>query len=276
VIVRWGNGRESALVTDIPPEVLDASEVTKRYFDRWPMQEKRFRDSKEALNIHRIVGYGKRVENYDSMKEKHTRLRRSIAGLRKKLRSPLGEIETIEQELKELYIKERKLREKSKVERGTRRLGAIDEKELKACEKEINRCLRAQKAVEKEHREDFTKLRKDIKEAERIRLKDKVYRIDTELDQLMTCFKLSFANLSSLLLSECMNHARYEMLTLFESIFQLNGYSVATATEKCINLERNQKEPKVMKVVGECMKKLNSMGIKDLQGHTLRFALHDG
>jgi len=274
--VRWSNGRESVLVSDIPLEVLDASELTKRYFDRWPMQEKRFRDSKEALNIHRIVGYGKRVENYDSMKEKHTKLRRSIVGLRKKLRTPLGEIETIELELKGLYLKERKLRENSRVEKGTRRLGAMDEKQLKACEKEINRCLRAQKAVEKEHREDFAKLKKDTKEAERIRLKDKVYRIDTELDQLMTCFKLSFANLCSLLLSECMNHARYEMLTMFESIFQLNGYSLVTTTEKCINLERNPKEPKVMKAVGECIKQLNSMGIQDPQGHTLRFAMHNG
>ncbi len=276
VIVRWDNGRESVLVTDIPREVLDASEVTKRYFDRWPMQEKRFRDAKEALDIHRIVGYGKRVESYDSMKENYRKLRQSIVRLRKKLRSPLAEIEAIEQELKGLYLKERKLRESSEIEQGTRRLGAEDAKQLKGCEKEINRYLRAQKAVEKEHKEDFARLKKDTKEAERIRLKDRVYRIDTELDQLLTCFKLSFANLCSLLLSECMNHTRYEMLTLFESIFQLDGYSLLTATEKRIDLERNQKEPKVMKAVGECMKKLNSMGIQDPQGRTLQFTMHDG
>ncbi len=29
----------------------------------------------------------------------------------------------------------------------------------------------------------------EIKEEERLRDKDKVYRIDTELDQIMTCFK---------------------------------------------------------------------------------------
>ena len=165
---------------------------------------------------------------------------------------------------------------RSEIKNGTRRLGDRDEKQLKACEKEINRCLRAQKAVEKEHNEDFARLRKDTKEAERIRLKDKVYRIDTELDQLLTCFKLSLANLCSLLLSECMDHARHEMLTLFESIFQLNGYSEVTPTEKCISLERNQKEPKIMKAVGQCMKRLNSMGIQDPQGRTLRFAMHDG
>ena len=276
VIVRWDNGRESVLVTDIPRELLDGSEVTKRYFDRWPMQEKRFRDAKGALNIHRIVGYGKRVENYDSMKEKHTKLRRSIARLRKKLRVPLSEIEEIEHKLKELYLKERTLREKSKVEQGSRLLSAADEKQLKEYEKEIARFLRSQKSVEKDYKEDFARLRKDTTEAERIRLKDKVYRIDTELDQLMTCFKLSFANLCSLLLSECMNNARYETLTLFESIFQLNGHSEFTETEKLIELERNPKEHKVMEAVDECMKRLNEKGIRDQQGRSVRFAMQNG
>ena len=276
VIVRWDKERESVLVTDIPREVLDASEVTKRYFDRWPMQEKRFRDAKGALNIHRIVGYGKRVENYDSMKEKYTKLRGSIVRLRRKLRVPLAEIEEIGHELEELYLKERKLREKSDIEQGTRRLGAGGAKQLKEYEKQISRCLRSQKAVQKDHKEDFARLQKDTKEAERIRLKDKVYRIDTELDQLMTCFKLSFANLCSLLLAECMNHARYEMLTLFESIFQLNGHSMLRQTEKLIELERNPKEHKVMEEVTECMKKLNNMGIRDLQGHSVRFAMQNG
>jgi len=276
VIVRWDNGRESVLVTDIPHEVLDASEVTKRYFDRWPMQEKRFRDAKGALNIHRIVGYGKRVENYDSMKEKHTKLRRSIVRLQRKLRVPLAEIEEREHKLEELYHKERKLREKSKIEQGSRSLNAKDAKQLKEYEKGIARCLRSQKAIRKDHKEDFTRLSKAVKEAERIRLKEKVYRIDTELDQLMTCFKLTFANLCSFLLAECMNETRYEMLTLFESVFQLNGYSMLTQTKKLIDLEKNVKEAKMMEMVDECIKSLNKMGIRDLQGRSVSFAMLNG
>ncbi len=62
-------------MTNIPAELLDASEITKRYFNRWPMQEKQFRDSKGPLNIHRIVGYGKRFENYDNMKEKYMKIK---------------------------------------------------------------------------------------------------------------------------------------------------------------------------------------------------------
>ncbi|PPA80480.1 MAG: hypothetical protein C00003105_00467 [ANME-2 cluster archaeon HR1] len=42
-------------------------------------------------------------------------------------------------------------------------------------------------------------MKKSLKEEKRIRDKDKVYRIDTELDQIMTCFEMSFVNLCSLL-----------------------------------------------------------------------------
>ena len=107
-------------------------------------------------------------------------------------------------------------------------------------------------------------------------MKDKVYRIDTELDQLMTCFKLSFANLCSLLLTECMNETRHEMLTLFQSIFQLRGRSVLTQTEKLIELQRNPKDRKTMEAVRGCMKRLNELDIRDLQGRSLRFAMPNG
>ena len=136
--------------------------------------------------------------------------------------------------------------------------------------------MRAQKTVEKNYQEDFARLRKDTKEAERIRLKDKVYKIDTELDQLMTCFKLSFANLCSVLLIECMSDARYEMLTLFESIFQLTGHAELTETERRITLERNRKEGKVMNAVEACMKRLNELGIRDQQNRRICFSMSNG
>ena len=68
--VRWDNGRKSVLITNVPPELLDASEITKNYFDRWQMQEKQFRGAKSGVNIHRITGYEKKIENYDKMSEK--------------------------------------------------------------------------------------------------------------------------------------------------------------------------------------------------------------
>jgi len=273
VIVRWDNGRESVLLTNIPADLLDGSEITKRYFDRWPKQEKQFRDAKGALNIHRIVGYGKKLENYDSMHERYSKIKKTIRKLKMKLKEPLMEIEKIENELAPLYRKERKLREKSKIELGKRVLSEADSEKLKQFEREINKCLRRQKAIEKQNKEDFTKLKDNMKEEGRIRFKDKVYRIDTELDQIMTCFKLSFANLCSFLLTQCMNHEKHELLTLFESIFQLDGNAKITDSEKIIKLKSNPKEPMMMKKLKGCIQKLNEMKIENHEGRLLQFII---
>jgi len=89
----------------------------------------------------------------------------------------------------------------------------------------------------------------------------------------MTCFKLSFANLCSLFLSECMNHERHEMQTLFESIFELDGKALITGTEKIIKLNKNLKEPKLMKKLEDSIKRLNAMNVRNLDGRILQFSI---
>jgi hypothetical protein len=273
VIVRWENGRQAVLVTNIPCELLDSSEVTKSYFDRWPMQEKQFRDAKSSVNIHRIVGYGKKVEPYEKMRERCQTLREAIRHLKETLKEPLAEIATIEKELVTLYTKERHLREQSSIQGGKRVLCDDKLAELKQCERLINACLRRKRAIEKPYKKDVKKLQAYLKEEERIRRKDTVYKLDTELDQLMTCFKLSFANLCSLFLSECLNHETLELLTLFESIFSLEGQAIITETEKLITLRKNPKEPELMKKLVDCMVRLNEMKIINLDGLQLQFCI---
>lgn len=271
VIVKWDNGRKSVLLTDIPHNLLDASEVTKKYFDRWPKQEKEFRDAKNGVNIHRIVGFGKKIENYDKMEEKHSELCKAIIQLQSQLKVPLMEIEAIDVQLVDLYRQERMLRERSKIIEGERVLGEADSIELGQCEAQINKCLRQQKTSEKGHKDDFKRLKRYLKEEKRIRDKDKVYRIDTELDQIMTCFKMSFVNLCSLFLTKCMNHERFELQTLFESIFQLGGEAFVSGGEKIIELEMNQKEPKLMDKLNKGLCIMNTLDIHDLNGRLIKF-----
>jgi len=116
------------------------------------------------------------------MKEKHSKVKHTVEQLKAKLRDPLSEIEQVERELVKLYRKERKLREKSTINFGKRVLSKPDSTELKETERKIAKSLRRQKAIEKKYKEDFAKLRKNMKEEGRIRFKDKIYRIDTELD----------------------------------------------------------------------------------------------
>ena len=273
VMVNWHNGRESVLVTNIPSEIGDASTITKSYFDRWPLQEKQFRDAKSGVNMHRIVGYGKTTEPYDTMREKCHALRETIQVLTDQLRAPLKEIAQLDKELEKFYQQERTLREQSSIEAGERVLSQESMDELARCEQQINRRLRQQKRLEKPHQKAFTTLRKCRKEEARIRLKDTVYRIDTELDQIMTCFKLSFVNVCSLFVSECMDGETCEMLTLFESIFQLDGQAVITEREKHITLSKNAKEPKLMKKLEEALLKANEMTMIDLHGRQMKFHL---
>jgi hypothetical protein len=273
VIVKWDNSRKSVLITDIPHELLDANEITKRYFDRWPMQEKQFRDAKSGVNIHRITGYGKKIENYDKMSEKHGEMCEKITQLKAELEKPLLEIEAIEEQLTDLYRQERTYREKSKIVDGKRVLSEVDSVELKNYETKINKYLRQQRTIEKEHKDAFKRLKKYLKEEKRIRDKDKVYRIDTELDQIMTCFKMSFVNLCSLFLTRCMDHEKFELQTLFESIFQLNGEAFIDNEGKRIELEMNPKEPELMDKLNKGLSILNTMNIRDPDGHSIRFSI---
>ena len=271
VIVNWDNNRKAVIVTDVPRELLGESEIVKKYFDRWPMQEKIFRDEKSGVNIHRIVGYGKKIESYDKMDERHRKICETITNLKLKLKIPLMEIDAIEAKLTDLYQTERPLREKSIIVKGKRILSEADAVNLQECESKINKCIRQINKIKKEYKDDFNKFKKSLNEEKRIRGKDKVYRIDTELDQIMTCFKMSFVNLCSFFLNECFDGEKFELLTLMESIFELNGSASVSNDRKIIDLEMNQKEPILMDKLYKGLQILNMMPVYDLDGRVIEF-----
>jgi hypothetical protein len=273
VIIKWNNGRKAVLVTDVPRQLLNESEITKRYFDRWPMQEKTFREAKSVLYINNIVGYGTKIESYDKMIDKHKEICETITKLKSKLKMPLKEMKKIDEQLSDLYTFERTLREKSEIIEGKRVLNEEDSIKLKHNEAEISKCLNKQRIVKSKNRDDFKKLEKCLKEEKRLRGKDKVYRIDIELDRIMTCFKMSFVNLCSLFLKGCFNNEKMELLTLFESIFQLDGSASISNQIKTIELEMNPKEPKLMGKLNDGLSILNTMNVYNLDKHLIEFKL---
>lgn len=271
VVVNWDNGRKAVIITDIPRELLDESEVVKKYFDRWPLQEKIFREEKSSLRIQNIVGYGTKIESYDKMNERHRKICETITNLKLKLEVPLKEIDDIEAQLTDFYQQERILREKSKIVDGIRVLDDADAICLKECESNINRCIRQKAKIEKEHKDDFEKYRRCLEEEKRLRDKDKVYRIDIELDQIMTCFKMSFVNLCSFFLIKCFENEKFELLTLMESIFQLDGSASVSSDRKAIDLKMNPKEPDLMNKLYKALQILNTMQVHDIEGRVIQF-----
>ncbi len=271
VIVNWDNGRKAVIITDVPRELLDESEVVKKYFDRWPLQEKIFREEKSSVEIHRVSGHGIKMESYDKMVERHRQICETITHLKFKLKAPLMEINAIETQLIDLYQQEKMLREKSMIVKGKRILDDPDAICLKECDSQINRCIREKAKVEKEHKADFDKLKKNMEEEKRLRDKDKVYRVDVELDQIMTCFKMSFVNLCSFFLIKCFEGEKFELLTLMESIFELDGSAFVSDDRKVIDLELNPKEPDLMDKLYKGLQILNSMQVHDLEGRGIEF-----
>jgi transposase len=92
VQVHWDNQRMCVLVTSLSQELCSPDNVVKSYFDRWPMQELNFKDLKSRVNIHRIVGYGKKMVDNTSVLGKIERLQGQIQGLEHALEEPLHHI----------------------------------------------------------------------------------------------------------------------------------------------------------------------------------------
>ena len=46
---------------DLGKNALRMMDTLSEYFDRWPVQELDFKDMKGGVNLHRVVGYGKKL-----------------------------------------------------------------------------------------------------------------------------------------------------------------------------------------------------------------------
>ncbi|MCG7849982.1 MAG: hypothetical protein MIO93_12510 [ANME-2 cluster archaeon] len=64
-----------------------------------------------------------------------------------------------------------------------------------------------------------------------------------------------------------------ELLTLFESIFQLDGSAFISNQTKTIELEMNPKEPMLMGKLNNGLSILNTMNVYDLDEHLIKIKL---
>jgi len=273
VQVHWDNGRTSVLITNLSEEIFSTDNVVKSYFNRWPAQELNFRDMKSGVNIHRVVGYGKKLVDNVTVLEKIERLQRLKNELEWELRDPLNEIRNLEDTLQLKINEERIYREKSTIIKGTRRLSEHDMQSLKSIQKEINSIKRKIKKIEKDHLKQFTSLKKKKDELARIIDKKKIYSVDVELDQIMTCFKISFANICCYLLDECFNGEKMTLQRLFEVIFDLQGEVRIENGCRNIFIKKNPKQQEVMKKLDSALDSINHMEIEDLNGWMYNFKL---
>lgn len=271
VQIHWGNGKTSVLITSVPGTIFSMDNVVKSYFDRWPAQELDFKDMKGGVNLHRVVGYGKKLVDNTKVLEKIEQLQGQINELESQLETPLAEISDIERNLRSKIREERIYREKSTVVNGARKLSEHDAGNLKSIQKEINSLKRKIKKIEKGREKSFKLLKKKREELARIIDKKKIYRVDVELDQIMTCFRISFANVCSYMLDECFNGDKMTLQQLFETIFELGGEVRVEDGQRKVFIARNPKQEYIMRKLESVLDVINRMGTKDTTGFLYNF-----
>jgi transposase len=271
VQVNWDNGRTCVLITSLPKSIFSTDNVVKSYFDRWPAQELSFKDMKSGVNINRAVGCTKKLIDNEKVLLKIEELHQAISIIEKDLDLPLKKIRWIERSLQLKIDEERRYRERSIVANGERKLPELEEKILKNIRSEINSLKMRIKAIELDDEKSFNSLK--IKKAELARIidKKKIYSVDVELDQIMTCFKISFANICSYFLEKCFNGERMTLQQIFETIFELRGKVTISGSQRNITIERNMKQENLMKRLENAFLIVNNLGIKDLCGSKYNF-----
>jgi len=274
VRVQWNNGKECCLVTSIPETLFNASEVVKAYFDRWPFCERQYAMMKAATCFSQVVGYGKKLLPDENMLNKIKKLQTDLRKLQQELKIPLSQITTEEKKLQDLFEKERQLKERSKInKKGKRDQSQRNQKNLESCQRDIRRIQRKIKTIEEPFKKQFNTLRKRSKEFARVQGKRKVYHVDVELDQLMTSFRLTFANLLAFLAKEILDNAPIEMNTLIQSILFLYGKIEHLPDRRKVYINKNEKDPQFMKKLERGLSKLNALKICHHSGVFYEFVL---
>lgn len=271
--VHWDNGRKCSLVTSLPKKIFDASEVVKRYFDRWPYNEKQYAMMKAAVCFFQVVGYGKKQVDDEKMLGRMSKIQTDLQQLQRELKIPLSKITVKEQDLQALFDKERQLKEKSRIDDGKRIQSPRNQRALETCQRDIRRIQREIKKIEHPFQKQFTLLRQKNKELVRIQGKNKVYHVDVELDQLLTSFRLTLANLLAFLAKEILADASIQMNTLIQNILFLPGRIEYLPNHRKIYINKNNKNPKFMAMLAKGLSRLNALNIQHPSGTIYEFEL---
>jgi transposase len=273
VKIEWDNGKVTILLTSLPEKIVDASDVVRSYFRRWPAQELQFRHKKAAVALHRVVGYGKKETNNPRVLEKQQKSAKKIEEISKELTDPSQQINNHEKAIADLILKERPLRAQGTIIQGKRILTPTLQQELDKNSRQISSHKREIKKIEKEYGNKFRLLRKHQKEWLRLQGKEKVYEIDVELDQIVTFHRISLAHLFAYFIKHFLDEVSMSMIMILHKIIHLHATIEEGPETREIKLRKNDKDPQLMKKLFCALEKVNQLKIKGPRDKIMKFSL---
>ncbi len=271
--IDWDTGKRTVLLTSLPVNIVGASEVVRSYFNRWPDQELQFKSMKGTVSLNRVAGYGKQQIKDEQVVKKQCHAARRITELKKILEGPLEKIKQHEEAITKLIPKERLLRNQGEIEEGKRKVPAGLLEKLNLYAKQIGRHKIEIKNIEKEHRDHFQLLRKHQREWLRLQGKETVYKVDVELDQIVTFHRVSLANLYAYFIKYYLGGGPMSMMNILHKIIHLHTTIEETNDTRNIILDYNKKDKSMMERLSEAIKKINSLEVIGPHGKRMVFSM---
>jgi hypothetical protein len=266
--------RVAWFATNADADGFSASALIDVYFERWPNQEHFFRDANQATSFDAHYGYGKRritdVAIVDKLDHLAARDRRAAArgdALAVERQSLLDEASELQAVVARVEARVAELQDEvaRHLAAGEARRAdvAFDlvrrwESWLVPSRARVGR-LR-EKAAVREAQGAAARATAVRAEEERAALarKVEVFAVDTELDQVLTAFKLTFLNLCACLLERYFDGLAVETATLIDAILTLPGERVVERRVETIRIWRQPRERRFMDAVGIACGKLTA------------------
>ncbi len=271
--IEWDNGKRTVLLTSLPAQLVDASEVVGAYFKRWPAQELQFKTNKAVVAFHRVVGYGRQAIPNTRLFEAQQKAAQQVEHLTRTLQEPLRAIGVHEAAIAQLIPKERRLRAQTTISAGKRLVPQPLQKQFEAYDKKIRAHQQAIKKIEKDRAREFKKLRKQQQDWLRCQGKERIYTVDVELDQIVTFHRVSLANLYAYFIEHFLGGTAMSMASLLYRIIHLPAAIEETAETRHVRLRYNKKDPSLMKRLQAAIDQINRLHVHGPRHKLMQFSL---
>lgn len=287
---RHRTGSVAWYATNAPAVEFDDAKLLDLYFARWPLQEHVFRDGNGRVGLGAHHGYGKQsvgnvavldeMDRIDAALLKARASRLALAGAGETLERQLGEqqatVAMYDAELAALTAQVDAAWQRGSAEpQAARRTDLIEGLRASRTKAEAQRSGLADLFARNRSADATARVREAELTARRavIAAHQTLFTVDTELDEIITAFKLTFMCLCTQLMNRYLG-THVEIDTLIRGVLTLPGERVLTRGVETIRIFRQARERELMPRVEQACRLLTARALRR-DKRTLRFEVVD-
>jgi len=273
---RHRTGKVAWYATNSKADEFGPAHVIDLYFDRWPLQEHVFRAGNGRVGLDKHHGFGKKlVDNVavlDKIEKLDGRIRKNEA-IDVQATSAASRVQEVAEiqcnavEKVEDRVDELRSAVDEDVASGNTATGGFEERYrmlrsweewLRPARDKAEKLTTTQAGLEAKSEQARATCEAARQEREKLSCRTRIFAVDTELDQVMTAFKLTFMSLCAYFLAHYFGGRKMELDTLIEAVLTLPGQRVLTPATETVHIWRQPRDPEIMPLVEEACRLLTA------------------